>query len=476
MLRQKERDRIEDVKEDIDTLLVFVSCHGLYLPMFPSLILMVPQAGLFSAVITAFIIESYRSLQQQPEDITAQALVQISKQLASLSLNGNFINSTIPSVTSSFTVPRFSVQINTLWSLSLVIALITASLGILVKQWFHEYMARDTQDPREQVKILLFRIVGMEKWQVFKISAFLPLLLQLALLLFFIGLSLFLHELNSTVGWITTTLMLVWAGVFFLTAIAPAFSSQCPYKTPMLKGFMARVRSLWILRASIATIYCKIPLNWVTIDSFFKRLDEWSQAWHREREAFEEDQVSKDDTSDLSVILCLKNILQGEKLDETILSCFQGPGIQDLCNRFRRFWTKHDHVERGLIPGIPKAVDVDNGRELFSTILVDGQHLVTDVGKSCNPSTFRDSYQGLTDALSKSYDPIQNYPIPSTSLPAFIRLIQGDPTSASFAILTIYSFRVRTMIKHPGNLDYLSPFLSDSERRSHDIGKVPHHP
>ncbi|KAK7689232.1 hypothetical protein QCA50_007923 [Cerrena zonata] len=128
LLHQYDRARVDDVKEDIDSLLVF--------------------AGLFSAVITAFIIESYKTLQQQPENTTNQILLQISAQLASLTLSGNFINSTIPSFASPpFAPARFSVLINTLWLLSLVFALITASLGILVKQWLHELMARDTQDP-----------------------------------------------------------------------------------------------------------------------------------------------------------------------------------------------------------------------------------------------------------------------------------------------------------------------------------------
>ncbi|KAK7690384.1 hypothetical protein QCA50_007042 [Cerrena zonata] len=87
--------RVEDRKEDIDTLLVF--------------------AGLFSTVITTFIVELYQNLQRQPQDATNQILLQISSQLASLSINGNFINSTV----SSFTLPpfktsQFSVRINTL--------------------------------------------------------------------------------------------------------------------------------------------------------------------------------------------------------------------------------------------------------------------------------------------------------------------------------------------------------------------------
>ncbi|KAK7688639.1 hypothetical protein QCA50_008177 [Cerrena zonata] len=112
LIRNYDKERVEDAKEDIDTLLVL--------------------AGLFSAVITAFIVESYKTLQQQPEDTTVQILQQMSAQLASMTIAGGFVNSTMHPFTSpTVTTPRFAVPINTLWSLSLVIALITASLGSL---------------------------------------------------------------------------------------------------------------------------------------------------------------------------------------------------------------------------------------------------------------------------------------------------------------------------------------------------------
>ena len=157
--------------------------------------------------------------------MTVQILSQIYAQLAGLTLNGNFINSTIPTPP-PFRRPRFTVPINTLWSLSLIIALITASFGILVKQWFHEYLARDKHDPKEQLKVHFYRDAGMKRWRVFEIAAFLPLLLQLALLLFFTGLGLFLHDLDPVVGCITTGLMLTWLALFLSMTAMPAFSAQ----------------------------------------------------------------------------------------------------------------------------------------------------------------------------------------------------------------------------------------------------------
>ena len=99
--------------------------------------------------------------------------MQMSSQLASLSHSGNFINSTMPAfaLSTPFSPQPSSVRINALWSCSLVISLITASLGILVKQWFHEFMAQGTQDPTYRIRIRFFRSKGLERWQVFEIAA-----------------------------------------------------------------------------------------------------------------------------------------------------------------------------------------------------------------------------------------------------------------------------------------------------------------
>ena len=134
LVREFDKNRIVDNKEDIDTLLVFVS---------PCLILIwlvtnyFQKAGLFSAVVTAFIIESYKNLQleQQPEDLTNLLLMQLINQTSHFSINGNLINTIIPVPNIlSFETSRVPSTINTLWILDLLIALITASLGILVKQ------------------------------------------------------------------------------------------------------------------------------------------------------------------------------------------------------------------------------------------------------------------------------------------------------------------------------------------------------
>ncbi|KAJ6556169.1 hypothetical protein B0H19DRAFT_912472, partial [Mycena capillaripes] len=64
---------VESWKSDMDGLLIF--------------------AALFSAIVTAFVIESYKTLKSDSGDQTVQLLVQISQQLAA-SANGSTMQAT----------------------------------------------------------------------------------------------------------------------------------------------------------------------------------------------------------------------------------------------------------------------------------------------------------------------------------------------------------------------------------------------
>ncbi|KAK7685871.1 hypothetical protein QCA50_011218 [Cerrena zonata] len=446
LIRQYDRARVEDVKEDIDTLLVF--------------------AGLFSSVITAFIIESYKALQQQPEDTTNQILLHLSVQIASLTVSGNFVNSTIPSFTTPSFIPiKHSVLINTLWLLSLVFALITASLGILVKQWLHELMARDTQDPRQQVKIRFFREVGVQKWQVFEIAAALPLLLQLALFLFFIGLSAFLHDLNPVVTWVVTGVMILWLLFYLFTTLAPAFSSQCPYKTPMLKGLLHQVRVRFYTWPKIFTrmLHVRIPSRWKTmkerVEALTDSLHDWSTTWTN----FEEANVRNNNMWDLPTLACSREILRGEQLDETLTDCFRKCYVWVSIRCIKLLSQGEGPVVQGVLPDISHGLTRQTC-ELFVSLI--GDPVLTIRG----PWPLPYLYVTLPYALSAVYNPDKNYPIPSASLPMFIRLILKDHVSAVFSILTMHSVRHRIMEGHPDYFSSLFPDISNDVMQVYSIG------
>ncbi|EJD50451.1 hypothetical protein AURDEDRAFT_22759, partial [Auricularia subglabra TFB-10046 SS5] len=89
-------------------------------------------AGLFSAVSTAFIVESYKLLQVDNTEYIAIALY--------LSLTGNNTSAiALAPPGANFKALGSSRWINGLWFSSLVLSLAVALLSILSKQWLEEY-------------------------------------------------------------------------------------------------------------------------------------------------------------------------------------------------------------------------------------------------------------------------------------------------------------------------------------------------
>ncbi|EKM60628.1 uncharacterized protein PHACADRAFT_58937, partial [Phanerochaete carnosa HHB-10118-sp] len=165
-----EEDKVQDCKEDIDTLLVFT--------------------GLYSAVLSAFVIESYTDLQPDPNAQMTFLLERIANQTQSYTITSGTLKSIAqpPQPPPQFTAPLWAVRVNALWFASLIVSLATASFSMLVKQWLREYLAFEYTSPQERLRARQYRKPGLGKWKVFEIAAVLPMLLQLSLGLFFTGL------------------------------------------------------------------------------------------------------------------------------------------------------------------------------------------------------------------------------------------------------------------------------------------------
>ncbi|KAJ3553212.1 hypothetical protein NM688_g3731 [Phlebia brevispora] len=223
-LRGREEDKVHDCRDDMDTLLVF--------------------AGLYSAVLVSFLVQSLQNLQENYLKTSVDLLRQITLQTSSYTLTNDHINSTASlfSASSPFEPMNTDVIVNVCWFASLVLSLSTASFGMLVKQWLREYLATDRTAPEERIRILHFRSRGVETWRLFEIAAFLPLVLQLSLALFFVGLCYLASETHPKLRATSLTLVSGWAFLFGLAVLAPLVSARCPYKTTFLKTAFRRIR------------------------------------------------------------------------------------------------------------------------------------------------------------------------------------------------------------------------------------------
>ncbi|KAI0075371.1 hypothetical protein K474DRAFT_1407479 [Panus rudis PR-1116 ss-1] len=245
-LRIHDHGQIESCDKSIDALLVFT--------------------GLFSAVVAAFTIESYKSLQEDPSITSAAFLALISRQLSDLASGSSQTSTSTPAP--SFKAAPSDVRINAAWFTSLVCSLVTASLALFVKQCLRNYLHGHYSSPQERIRVRHFRYQGLIRWRVFELAAALPLLLQLGLLLFLLGMSEFLRPLDLAVGWTITGLIILWLMAVVLIVFAPAVSSDCPYRIPILinvatsiRGLIARLRfgRKWRARMGYTNGYYAFP-------------------------------------------------------------------------------------------------------------------------------------------------------------------------------------------------------------------------
>ncbi|TFK61998.1 hypothetical protein BDN72DRAFT_964833 [Pluteus cervinus] len=217
-VRVKEHD--EDMcklwKDEIDKLLIF--------------------AGLFSAAVTAFVVESYQWLEASSDD-TAILLA----QLLLIQSNGT-ITRAMPG---PFTPTPSAVRINICWFLSLVLSLISVLIGVLCLQWLREYEKPVAMSFEDKLRYRQIRYEGLIAWKVPRIIASLPTLIQTALVLFFIGVIDLLWQRNHAVAiavivpivctisfLIAATILPVLQAVIIRLRFYPTIPfTQCPYKS-----------------------------------------------------------------------------------------------------------------------------------------------------------------------------------------------------------------------------------------------------
>jgi len=167
-------------------------------------------AGLFSAVLTGFTTVSYSQLQPPPSTETNLLLKGILHQLNNSLELGSLKNATV------FSPSRAAIRLNILWFSSLTCSLLAAFGGVLAKQWMVEYPrgVAPSATPYERAQHRQIRYAGLSVWKFQAIIKVFPILIQIAFILFFIGLCQFLFILNGTIGW--TIMILCILGSLFL--------------------------------------------------------------------------------------------------------------------------------------------------------------------------------------------------------------------------------------------------------------------
>ncbi|KAI0716569.1 hypothetical protein C8Q76DRAFT_724895 [Earliella scabrosa] len=265
-------------KEELDTLLVY--------------------AGLFSAVLTAFNVQSYQLLQPGPADPTVLALQQISAQLNSFTIGMPFVNSTHTIHTNATIQPQFdaplsAVWINALWFSSLVFSLASASLTLIVKQWLQQAITGLSGSSRDSARLRQYRLNGLLRWRVGAIVVALPIILQVALVLFLVGMIVLLWTLHDIVATVTSCLVAILFAFLIVVTVMPSFSGDCCYRSPqafatyqvirLTHNFITHMlmrffRALWRLDERMQGGYGNSMVLWVTLPLQQRLVD--MPTWH----------------------------------------------------------------------------------------------------------------------------------------------------------------------------------------------------
>jgi len=148
---------------------------------------------------------------------------------------GGTQNQTLPQIRdpADFHPNDWDVAINTLWFSSLVCSLVAALLCILAKQWIREYTRSIPISFREDISLRQFRYDGLKNWGVKGVITFLPILLEVALALFLIGLMGLLWILHTIMAAVVSALVVAALLFYLITLTLPTFSAvDCAFRTP----------------------------------------------------------------------------------------------------------------------------------------------------------------------------------------------------------------------------------------------------
>ncbi|CAE6423775.1 unnamed protein product, partial [Rhizoctonia solani] len=179
---QVDRELVEGWNNSMDVILIF--------------------AALFSAISTAFVIESYKNLKQDPADASSQTLLTISQTLMFIANGSQPTNTPLATDTepTAFHASARDICVNALWFLSLSLSVAVSLICMLAKEWCLEFMSGRIGPAGAQARRRQQRWDGLVNWKMKEIILVLPSLIHLSLLLFAVGLCVFLWDVHYGVA------------------------------------------------------------------------------------------------------------------------------------------------------------------------------------------------------------------------------------------------------------------------------------
>ncbi|KAF9030743.1 hypothetical protein BDZ89DRAFT_1064523, partial [Hymenopellis radicata] len=181
-------------------------------------------AGLFSAVVTSFLVQVSQNLKADFSEMSVLLLYDIASIQLSMA-GASITNITHLSINpkQKFTPDAIDIWINGLWVVSLTAALVVALAAVLVKQWLHHYVSLPSGTAGLRSHVRQFRFMGLERWRVRIIIGMLPIVMHISLMLFLSGLCLFFIPLRVSLAWTIGVITVIVCVVYLASNAIPIF-------------------------------------------------------------------------------------------------------------------------------------------------------------------------------------------------------------------------------------------------------------
>jgi len=214
----EDKELVQSWKTGLDSLLVFVRVpifhfFGANSKNF--------QAGLFAGVLAAFLLESRKGLQDDPQQVLLREI------------NRALRNESSTSAPLTFHPTTSSFYVNFLWFISLTLTLAGALSAVIAKGWIDTYLPASAGKSFEDACERHLRVTRAYQWHLESILALIPLLLQLSLLLFLAGLAIFVLGDSKIIGAAVLAVIALTTVIYTVVTVLPWLSPACPFRTTL---------------------------------------------------------------------------------------------------------------------------------------------------------------------------------------------------------------------------------------------------
>jgi hypothetical protein len=200
------------------------------------------QTGLFSSIVASFLIETYKTLLPDTGSQTVSLLTQL------VAPSDSTARAPSPSIALQGVTP-LAIRINVIMFLSLFFSVSSALVSTLIQQWAREYLqySQASAAPRKRGRVRTYLLDGLCRFQMIRLTYGIPVLLPLAVSLFFLALSDWLYSINVSIG-ATAYYCLVASLITYMSlSILPFIVRNAPYQTALTTPLQA---CIYLIQAS----------------------------------------------------------------------------------------------------------------------------------------------------------------------------------------------------------------------------------